>query len=287
MPDRSRTATTPLPVLGKYYSGEGDRQPFVTSLFDGAARHYDRVCDLGSLGSSRFYRGWVLRQSGLRPGMTLLDVATGTGLVARAAVRVVKDPKAVIGLDPSAGMLAEARRTLDVPLAQGQAEALPFGENRFDVVTMAYALRHVADLEVTFGEFLRVLRPGGRLLLLEISRPRAAVVRWALRVHLQHVLPLVVRLSSRGARVGVLMQYYWDTIAHCVPPETILDVLSGSGFVDVRRGLRFGLLSEYRATKPRPPSTAADHHSADGQRGGVHSAQPVAAEHAQQSPTVR
>jgi demethylmenaquinone methyltransferase/2-methoxy-6-polyprenyl-1,4-benzoquinol methylase len=274
-------------VLEKYYRGEGDRQPFITALFDGAARHYDRVCDLGSLGSSRLYRRWVLRQCGLRPGMRLLDVATGTGLVARAAVSIVKDGHAVIGLDPSAGMLAEARRGLDVPLVQGQAEALPFGGDRFDLLTMAYALRHVADLELTFGEFLRVLKPGGRLLLLEISRPRSAVVRWALRVHLRNVLPLLVRASRRGAKVGVLTQYYWDTIAECVPPETILDVLRGSGFVDVRRRLRGGLLSEYQAMKPRPPSAPAGDHSADGQLGRVDPAQPVAAQHAQQSSTVR
>lgn len=251
MPHSSPPATTPLPVLRKYYDGERDRQPFVTGLFDGSARYYDRICDVGSLGSSRFYRGWILRQSGLRRGMALLDVATGTGLMARSAARILGDARSVVGLDPSAGMLAEARRRVPVTLVQGQAETLPFRDARFDFLTMSYALRHVADLDVTFREFLRVLKPGGRVLLLEISRPRSAVMRWLLRVHLQSVLPLVVQMSAPRARVGPLTRYYWDTIAECVAPETILDVMRRSGFVDVARRVRGGMLSEYLAVKPR------------------------------------
>jgi demethylmenaquinone methyltransferase/2-methoxy-6-polyprenyl-1,4-benzoquinol methylase len=247
----SPTGTTPHPVLTKYYDGEAGRQPFVRALFDRTARHYDRVSALLSFGSDRFYRRWVLQKSGLRRGMTLLDVATGTGLVARAAVDIVGDSRAVIGLDPSAGMLAEARRTLDVPLVQGQAEALPFAADRFDYLTMGYALRHVADLASTFAEFLRVLKPGGVLLVLEISRPRSRLTRGILRVQLEAVLPAIMSLTARGERVGVLTQYYWDTIAECAPPETILDVLRGSGFTDVQRRVRGGLLSEYLGTKPR------------------------------------
>ena len=239
--------TTPHPVLRKYYDDERQRQPFVTALFDRTARHYERVCDLGSLGSSRFYRGWILKKSGLRPGMTLLDVATGTGPVARSAVRILGT--GVVGLDPSAGMLAEAKRTVAAPLVQGQAETLPFRDGRFDFVTIGYALRHVADLEVTFREFLRVLKPGGRVLVLEISRPQSAALAFILRMHLQLVVPALMRVFAR-ARVKVLTQYYWDTIAECVPPETILDVMRRSGFTGVDRHLRGGLLREYLGIKP-------------------------------------
>src|SRR5947207_2738949 len=82
----------------------------VTALFDGGARYYDWVCGIASLGSGQFYRRWVLAHSGLGGGMKLLDVATGTGLVARAALRILREPGAVIGLDPSRGMLEEARK---------------------------------------------------------------------------------------------------------------------------------------------------------------------------------
>jgi demethylmenaquinone methyltransferase/2-methoxy-6-polyprenyl-1,4-benzoquinol methylase len=242
--------TAPHPVLKKYYESEEDRQPFVTALFDGAARHYDWVCRVGSLGSGRFYRRYVLRHYGLERGMMLLDVATGTGLVARAAERILRERGAVIGLDPSGGMLREARRTLSVPLVQGTVEKLPFDDDRFDFLSMGYALRHMADLRVALSECLRVLKPGGRLLVLEISRPRSALGQWFIRVYLETVLPLITRLSTGSAQAELLMRYYWDTIAECVPPETILSVLQASGFVEVRRRVRAGLFSEYVGAKP-------------------------------------
>ena len=250
MPRSSPTGTTPHPPLTKYYDSERDRQPFVTALFDGAAKHYDCVTDLLSLGSGRFYRRWVLRESGLKRGMTLLDVATGTGLIARSAVQILGSSRGVVGIDASAGMLAEARKAIDVRLVQGQAEALPFRDDRFDFLAMSYALRHVADLGATFAQCHRVLKPGGRFLLLEISRPRSTVIRGVLRIHLELLTPLIAYVTGRGARVGMLTHYYWDTIAACVPPETILEVLRASGFADVQRRARGGLLSEYLAVKP-------------------------------------
>src|SRR5260370_22141783 len=109
--------------------------------------------------------------------MKLLDVATGTGQVARAALPILAESGAVIGLDPSGGMLREARKSLSVPLVLGKAEELPFGDDRFDFLTMGYALRHVADLGVAFGECRRVLNTGGRLPLPPISRASPCRVR--------------------------------------------------------------------------------------------------------------
>jgi demethylmenaquinone methyltransferase/2-methoxy-6-polyprenyl-1,4-benzoquinol methylase len=147
-------------------------------------------------------------------------------------------------------MLRQARKTLPVALVQGRAEELPFGDDHFDFLSMGYALRHVADLGVAFRECLRVLRPGGRLLILEVSRPRSAAARWGLRIYLQKVLPLIMRIGTGSPQAGLLMEYYWDTIAECVPPDTILTVLRSSGFAGVDRRLRGGLLSEYVGMKP-------------------------------------
>ena len=245
-------STPPHPVLDKYYPSDADRQSFVGTLFDGAARHYNRIGTMLDLGSGPWYRRWALRRAGLRPGMRLLDVATGTGLVARGAVRTLGEPGRVVGVDPSRGMLREARKALASPLVQGRAEALPFRDDLFDMLSMGFALRHVPDLEAAFREYRRVLKPGGRVVLLEVSRPRSPVSRWLIRVHLQHILPLMARISTRSEPAQVLMKYYWDTIDRCVPPETILEVLRRGGFVDVNRGTLFGFLSEYSASKPSP-----------------------------------
>lgn len=249
MADPPAPRRPPHPALTEYYSSDRDRQAFVSSLFDGASDHYDRVCRLMSFGSGQWYRHHALRNAGLQPGMTLLDVATGTGLVARAAARILSKPDAVVGVDPSAGMLRRARRVHTGPLVQGHMEDLPFRAERFDFLAIGYALRHAADLDVTFRECLRVLKPGGRLLVLEISRAPSSGTRGAIRFYFTRVLPLVMRLSTRNRHAHVLMRYYWDTIAACVPPETIIDALRSSGFVAVERRVIGGFLSEYVAAK--------------------------------------
>ena len=244
------TATPPHPVLVRYYRREGDRASFVSTLFDGAARQYDRVGHVLALGSGPYYRRRALARAGLRRGMKLLDVATGTGQVARAATRILRDPDGVIGLDPSAGMLRQAQRAHAGPLVRARAEEMPLREDLFDMLSMGFALRHVETLETAFAEYRRVLKPGGRVLLLEVSRPRSAVTRWLIRVYFQRVLPLLIRIATRNPDAPRLMEYYWDTIAECVPPETILAALRHAGFVDVQHRLFAGCLSEYVARKP-------------------------------------
>src|SRR5207245_4236699 len=101
--DAADGRAVPHPVLKKYYESESDRRPFVSALFDNAAEHYDFVCGLGSLGSGRYYRRWVLLQSGLRVGMKFLDVATGTGWLARAAPGSFREPGPVFGSSRAAG----------------------------------------------------------------------------------------------------------------------------------------------------------------------------------------
>lgn len=243
-------------MLTEYYRSERDRALFVTTLFDGAARHYDWVGHLLAFGSGPYYRRRTLARAGLRPHMRLLDVATGTGQVARAATRILGDPRAVVGLDPSVGMLREARRVHSGPLVQGRAEEIPLRPDVFDMLSMGFALRHVATLEIAFAEYRRVLKPGGRLLLLEVSRPRSAVIRWAIRIYFQQVLPLIIRIGTGSSDARLLMKYYWDTIDECVAPAMILAALRQTGFVEVQHRVVGGCLSEYVAVKPLPGGTA-------------------------------
>jgi demethylmenaquinone methyltransferase/2-methoxy-6-polyprenyl-1,4-benzoquinol methylase len=147
-------------------------------------------------------------------------------------------------------MLREAQRAHGGLLVRARAEQMPLGDDVFDMLSMGFALRHVATLETAFAEYRRVLKPGGRVLLLEVSRPRSAATRWAIRVYFQRVLPVVIRLATRNPDAPLLMEYYWDTIAECVPPETIVTALRQAGFVDVEHRMFVGCLSEYVAVKP-------------------------------------
>ena len=95
----------------------------------------------------------------------------------------------------------------------------------------------------------RVLRPSGRLLILELTPPRSGFGRAALRLHMDRVVPLLARLRSRSRDAERLMHYYWDTIAACVPPESILAALRQSGFADVQRHVELAIFSEYSALR--------------------------------------
>jgi demethylmenaquinone methyltransferase / 2-methoxy-6-polyprenyl-1,4-benzoquinol methylase len=244
------TVTPPHPVLDRYYRREDERDSFVGTLFDGAAKYYDRVGHVLALGSGPFYRRNALRRAGLRRGMKLLDVATGTGQVARAAARILGGAGSVVGLDPSAGMLRQARRAHASLLVRARAEDMPLRDDLFDMLSMGFALRHVATLETAFAEYRRVLKPGGRVLLLEVSRPRSAMTRWVMRVYFQRLLPRLIRIATRDPHAPLLMEYYWDTIAECVPHATILAALRQTGFVDVEHRMFGGCISEYVARKP-------------------------------------
>jgi demethylmenaquinone methyltransferase / 2-methoxy-6-polyprenyl-1,4-benzoquinol methylase len=237
----------PHPTIPGHYREATERQEYVDSLFDRAAPHYEWICKVMSLGSGALYRRQALERLGVRSGLAVLDVATGTGLVAREA-SALAGGSGVIGLDPSRGMLEEARRGLSAPLVQARGEALPFEDARFDVLTMGYALRHVSDLYAAFREYHRVLRPGGRVLLLEISRPASRLGLGLARLYLKRLVPLVTRLGTGSPDAKRLMDYYWDTIEHCVPPAAILDALRATGF-DAARRVQGGMLSEYTGLK--------------------------------------
>jgi demethylmenaquinone methyltransferase/2-methoxy-6-polyprenyl-1,4-benzoquinol methylase len=242
--------TAPHAPLLRHYADPAQRDRFVQALFDGGAPSYDRINAIFSLGTGARYRRDALKRAGLAPGKRLLDVATGTGLVAREALAILGRPEDVIGLDLSAGMLRQARGALPIPLLRGRAEALPLADGSVDLVSMGYALRHVADLVTTFGEFRRVLRPGGRVLLLEIDQPSGAAAHAALRFYLGRVVPALSRWIGRGGQDRHMMEYFWDTIDACVPPAAIEDALRQAGFAEIGCNVQLGIFRAYGARNP-------------------------------------
>lgn len=239
----------PHPVLRDYYRADADRQQFVNGLFDSSAQHYDWVDEVLSFGSGRWYRGQVLRDAGLREGMRVCDVAVGTGRVAVSARQIVGDKGLVVGIDPSRGMLRMAQQKVDARFVQAVGEALALRSGEFDFLTMGYALRHVSDLGAAFREYHRVLEPGGRVVLLELTVPESRFGAGVLRTYMKNIAPMIVRVGTRSRDAERMMRYYWETTKSCVPPETIMEALRSVGFTEVKRAVRYGALTEYLATK--------------------------------------
>ena len=244
------TPVAPHPPLKEFYSGAAERERFVRELFDGSAPWYDWAIAFLSFGSGGWYRRQVLTRAGLKKGDRVLDIATGTGVVAREALPVAHS---VIGLDPSIGMLLAGREKATIANVQGTSERLPFRDRSFDLITIGFALRHFADLDRVFAECARVLRPNGRLLVLEITAPESRVRRAFLAAYMGGLVPVTAAVLTRRARVGKLLRYYWVTTRDCVRPDVILNAMRGAGFINAHRNISLGIFSEYSGiTPPRP-----------------------------------
>lgn len=233
-----------------YASDAGQKRAFLRDLFDSTATDYDRVEKAMALGTGGWYRGQALRRAGLVSGMAVCDVACGTGLVSRQALRLTGDTGSVVGVDPSVGMLGQAKQALPINAVQGAAEQLPFHDASFDFLSMGYALRHVTDIRSAFGEFFRVLKPGGRVCVLEIARPDGRLGRAMMSAYFRGVLPILSRIAGRQRQTRALWRYYWDTIDQCVPGETIRQALADTGFVQTKRHMEQGMFAEYTGTRP-------------------------------------
>lgn len=231
------------------YGDEAEKLRWLRSIFDDTAADYDRVESWLSLGRGRWYRRQALKRAGLAPGMAVADIACGTGLVAREAVAIIGVSGRLVGVDPSEGMRGRAQESIGIEVVDGLAEAIPFNDASFDFVSMGYALRHVEDLHAAFAEFARVLRPGGRLCVLEITRPTGRIRRAILRGYMSFLSRVACRVSRASKRTPELWDYYLDTIERCVPPATVVQALAAAGFGEVSHRMQLGLFSEYSASR--------------------------------------
>lgn len=243
------TPVAPHPPLPEFYPEAEQRERFVRNLFDESAPWYEWAIVFLSLGSGTRYRRQVLERAGVKPGRRLLDIATGTGVVARAAAQLIGDARSVVGLDPSIGMLLAGRKKARLTNVQAGSERLPFGDASFDMITIGYALRHFADLDLVFRECRRVLRPGGKLLILEITAPESRAARMVLGAYMGVLMPAVASVLTLRARVGKMLRYYWVTTRDCVRPDTILRAMGDAGFHDAKRTVDLGVFSEYSGTR--------------------------------------
>jgi demethylmenaquinone methyltransferase/2-methoxy-6-polyprenyl-1,4-benzoquinol methylase len=249
-PPKPGPAVPPHAPLTTYYGEDAARERYVAELFNDTAKYYNTVEKLFGNGGL-LYRRIALRRAGLRPGMKVLDVAMGTAAVGRGAAKIVGPSGLVVGVDPSQGMLAEAAKVFKGPRVRGYGQALPIKSSHFDFVTMGIALRHVSDLRAAFGEYFRVLKPGGRVWILEGHVPRSKLGQSMTRFVWAKLIPGMTLAVTRSRRAKELMDYYWDTVDKAVPPETIVRVLGDVGFTNARAQVTMpGAFVEYTATKP-------------------------------------
>jgi demethylmenaquinone methyltransferase/2-methoxy-6-polyprenyl-1,4-benzoquinol methylase len=200
----------------------------VRSMFDAIAPRYDLVNRIMTFRMDVGWRRRTVRSLGLPAGSTVLDLACGTGDLCRGlSVRGLRP----VGVDLSFGMLAAART--DAPLVHGDALRLPLPDRSVDGATCGFALRNFERLSPFFAELARVVRPGGRIALLEVAEPPNRLLRWGHGVYFGRIVPLVGGLLSDPAAY----RYLPRSVAYLPAPEVMLDELRAAGFDAVDRTL--------------------------------------------------
>ncbi len=204
----------------------------VRTMFDRIARVYDPMNLVISAFQEPVWRRRLVNSTGARPGDRMLDVATGTGKVAADLSRRVGPSGTVLGIDISPGMIQIARRRFgDRPglrFVVGDALALPTDDATFDAATIAFGMRNLPDYARGFAEMARSVRPGGRVVCLEIARPRSRLAR-TLGFWFDRIVPLIGRMAGHGEAY----RYLVHSVRNYPAPDRIADIMREAGLVDV------------------------------------------------------
>lgn len=211
-----------------------DKVSMVAGVFHSVAKQYDVMNDLMSFGIHRLWKRFTIDASGVRPGNTVLDLAGGTGdLTAKFSQLVGKDGKVVLA-DINSSMLNVGRDKLrdkglvqNIKYVQANAQYLPFEDNTFDIVTIAFGLRNVTDKDMALRSIYRVLKPGGRLLVLEFSKPEYELLNKAYDFYSFNVLP---KMGELVAKDGDSYQYLAESIRMHPDQETLKTMMEDAGF---------------------------------------------------------
>ena len=236
----------------KPYSSEGKKREQVEAMFDNIANEYDRFNYLASFNIDRIWRKRAI--SSLKPfaPRNVLDIATGTGDLALLIEKVLK-PESIIGCDISEGMMQVAREKChrrgitNIRFEKEDCTALSYPDDSFDALTSSFGVRNFQELEKALGEMHRVLRPGGHLVILELSSPTKFPMKQLFPVYAKYVMPTLGRLFSKDAKA---YRYLPESIAAFPQGEVMQGILEKIGFSKVEfRRYTGGICTFYLATK--------------------------------------
>ncbi|MBM3460246.1 MAG: ubiquinone/menaquinone biosynthesis methyltransferase, partial [Armatimonadetes bacterium] len=224
----------------------------LVEMFGRIAHEYDRMNSILSMGLHHGWRRIAVRECRLPERPLVLDVAVGTG---DFAIEAVGKSGMAVGVDPCAPMLLEGRAKLGrlglqdrIRLVVGAAEALPVPDNLFDAATIGFALRNVTDIDRTFAEMARAVRPGGRVVALEIAKPQLALLRPLFFLYFYHLSPRVAQLFGGDHQA---YHYLPNSLKEFWTREQLIDSMRRAGLVEVEyRDLSGGMTCIYTGTKP-------------------------------------
>jgi demethylmenaquinone methyltransferase/2-methoxy-6-polyprenyl-1,4-benzoquinol methylase len=225
----------------------------VAGMFDHIAHRYDFLNRFLSAGIDVRWRKKAIKQLKSLQPHDMLDVATGTADMAILSYKILS-PNKITGIDISDGMLEFGRKKIQqknlqshIELINGDSEAIPFADNSFDAVMVAFGVRNFQNLEKGMQEIRRVLRPGGRLVVLEFSKPSNRLVKFFYNIYMKRITPMMGRLFSKNKQA---YQYLDESIRKFPEGKQFLQVLERSDYADAyHKPMTFGICSIYCATK--------------------------------------
>ena len=236
----------------KPYNEVGSKKQQVAEMFDNISERYDLLNHLLSLSIDKGWRKKVVKMASEVEPKLILDVATGTADLAIALAKT--HPEKITGIDISAGMLSVGREKVAkknmsslISLEQADSEDLPFADNTFDAITVAFGVRNFENLEKGLAEMLRVLKPGGRLLVLEFSQPQSFPFKQIYNFYFKYMLPTIGKLVSKDSRAYT---YLPESVKAFPYGDAFSSIMKKVGYENGRRiPVTFGIATIYEGKK--------------------------------------
>jgi demethylmenaquinone methyltransferase / 2-methoxy-6-polyprenyl-1,4-benzoquinol methylase len=234
----------------------GEKRERVASVFHSVAAKYDLMNDLMSMGVHRLWKRFAIDLAGVRAGEKVLDVAGGTGDLSREFAKQVGPRGMVVLSDINASMLGEGRRRLEdrglvnLPVVQANAECLPFAEGTFDCITIGFGLRNVTDKDKALRSMCRALKPGGRLLILEFSKPLNSALS---KVYDEYSFKLLPMMGKLVANDEASYRYLAESIRMHPDQDTLKGMMEAAGFSRTQvYNLTGGVVAVHRGFRLEP-----------------------------------